>query len=156
MSALKAILAWFLGVFSGMAGGQGKIGGKSLRRFGIPILSTGYALSVQLRWQYLVFLIYIPILSLGYGVDSQLGAICGHIEWLIRLVYAILLSIPLLIFWFCRWFVSLILLITAFQVQAGSLGHISWFGDVLIEDMVRYGVLMFVIISNVLINKKEG
>ena len=155
MNALKAILAWFGGVFFGMAGGQGKIGGKSLRRFGIPILATGYALSVQWRWKYLVFLLYIPLLSMGYGVDSQIGALCGHIEWLIRLVYAMLLSLPLLIFWFWRWVVSTILLIIAFQIQAGSLGNVGWFGDFLIEDIVRYGVLMLVIVLNVLINKQE-
>ena len=37
-----------------------------------------------------------------------------------------------------------------FAVRAGSLGHIPWFGDLLIEDIIRYGVLAILIIFNTL------
>jgi hypothetical protein len=98
MKWIKAIIAWFGIVISGMAGGQGKLGGKAPRRFGIPAIAIFTGWSFGWSWKYLAFLLLIPLLSMGYGVDSHLGAICGHIEWLIRLVYALLLSLPFFIF----------------------------------------------------------
>ena len=154
MKALKAIIAFISGTILGMMGGQGKIGGKSTRRFGLPAVIQGYCFSIGWSWKYLAFLFFIPILSMGYGVDSQIGALCGHVEWLIRLVYAILLSIPFAIFGLLRWVSSAILLAIAFQVQAGSIGQLAWFGDVLIEDIIRYGTLMALVIFNVAFRKK--
>jgi hypothetical protein len=155
MSAIKAILTWIIGVLFGMQGGQGKIGGKSLRRFGLPILATGYALSVRWDWRYLAFLLFIPVLCLGYGVDSHLGAILGHVEWLIRAVYATLLSLPFFAFGWRRWLMAVICLIVAFQIHAGSLGQIPYFGDFLIEDLIRYGTLMALVIFNVLVHRDK-
>lgn len=137
---IRRILGVIGMVFCGMAGGQGRLpGGKAWRRFGLPAIAA----FVTRRWQ---FLLLIPILCLGYGVDSQLGAICGHIEWLIRLVYAVLLSLPFLFFGRVRWIIACIALVAAFQVRAGSLWQISWFGDILIEDIVRYGTLASLVV----------
>jgi len=146
MKWVKAIFG-FLGVlWGGLSGGQGKQGGKAPRRFGIP------AICLLIGWP-VGLLLAIP-LSIGYGVDSILGNWLGNIEWLIRVVYALLLSLPFLFFGLWRWVWAAILLVVAFQVQAGSLGHLNAFGDILIEDIVRYGTLGGLIIFNVLSNKK--
>jgi len=149
MNWLKAIIAWFGMVIAGMAGGQGKLGGKAPRRFGIPAIALFTGWSFGWSWKYLAFLLLIPVLCLGYGVDSQLGAWLGHNEFLIRLVYASLLSLPFYIFGWIRGVVGSVLLVAAFQIHAGSLGHISWFGDVLIEDIIRFCTLAALIIFNI-------
>jgi hypothetical protein len=141
MKWLKAIIAWFGMVIAGMAGGQGKTGGKAPRRFGIPIicLLVGFPAG----------LLFVFPLSMGYGVDSVLGDWLWHIEWLVRLVYALLLSLPFYFAGLWRGVVASVLLVAAFQVHAGSLGHISWFGDVLIEDIIRFCTLAALIIFNI-------
>lgn len=149
MKVIKAIIAWFLMVFCGMAGGQGKLGGKAPRRFGLPALAIGTGLSFGWRWQYLAFLLLVPVLVMGYGVDSQLGAFVGHIEWLIRLIYAMLLSIPFFFFGWRRGLFATILLVIAFQIHAGTIGHVSWFGAILLEDIIRYGTLASLILFNI-------
>lgn len=151
---MKSLIAFVLAVFSGMQGGQGRIGGKSLRRFGFPVISLGYGASMGWQWKYLAFLLFCPVLIMGYGVDSQLGAFCFHIEWLIRFVYAILLGIPFVVFGLWRWTIATSLLILAFQIHAGSAGNIGWFGDFLIEDAIRYSILFGLVIFNVRFNKK--
>lgn len=154
MNIIKAILAFFGMVITAMAGGQGKwIGGKAQRRFVAPSIATVFAFSIKLRWKYLAFLLWIPIFSIGYGVDSQLGALCFHIEWLIRLVYAILIAIPFAVMGILRLVIASILLVIAFQVQAGSIGFIPGFGDILIEDVVRYGTWALLVIVNVLTDR---
>lgn len=153
---IKAIVAWVSMTFLGMSGGQGKLpGGKNERRIGLPLVALGTAISFNgFKWQDLALLLLIPILCMGYGVDSQLGAVLGHCEWLIRFVYAFLLSLPFLFYGKLKWFISSVLLVIAFQIHAGSLGFISWFGDVLKEDIVRYGTLSAVILGNIMIRKK--
>lgn len=138
---MKELLA-FLGIMvGGMTGGQGKTGGKAPRRFGVPVIASVWALSQRIGWRSLAFLLWIPILSMGYGVDSQLGAILGHCEWLIRVVYAILVSLPFIVFLLWRWVVSAVLLIIAYAVRAGSIGNVPWFGDFLVEDIIRFSTL---------------
>ena len=137
----KLIFGFLAMVFGGLQGGQGKIGGKNLRRYGMPLMAATTAVAFDgFQWKDLVFLLCIPVLAMGYGVDSYLGAILWHIEWLIRLSYAILLSLPFLFYGLLRWSICAALLILVFQIHAGSLGRISWFGDILIEDLVRYGM----------------
>jgi hypothetical protein len=142
MKWIKAIIAWVGIVVSGMYGGQKN---KAVRRFGIP------AICLLIGWP--IGLLLVLPLSMGYGVDSVLGAWLGHIEWLIRLVYALLLSLPFAFFGLRRWVFASILLVIAFQIQAGSLGRISFFGDILVEDVIRYGILGLLIVWNVLFNK---
>jgi hypothetical protein len=151
MKWIKAITAWFGMVIAGMYGGQKN---KAVRRFGLPAIATGYGLSVRWDWRYFAFLGFIPVLVAGYGVDSALGNWLGHIEWLIRLVYALLLSLPFFVFGLWRGVWASVLLVVAFQVHAGSLGHIAWFGDLLGDDIVRYGVLGALVIFNIMIRKK--
>ena len=99
------------------------------------------------------FLLLIIPLCMGYGENSWLMNVL-HIEFLVRFVYALFLSIPFAFFGFRRWVVAAIALITAFQIHAGSLGHISWFGDILIEDILRYGTLGVLISFNIFLNKE--
>lgn len=129
-------IPFVLGVIAlGMYGGQKN---KGARRFGIPGLAFLASLK-GFKWRNLGLLGLIPLLSMGYGQNSFL-AVLGH-EWLIRLVYAGILSIPFFFWGFKRGVVSFVLLSGAFQIRAGSLGHISWFGDLLIEDIARYFAL---------------
>ena len=138
MRAFKAVLAWFSMVLAGMYGGQKN---KSVRRFGIPAIAVTYGWS----WKSLWFLLLIPVLIMGYGENSVLMKLIG-VEWAVRAVYACLLSIPFAFFGLLRWVISAVLLVIAFQVRAGSFGNIPWFGDLLIEDIVRYGTLSALVI----------
>jgi hypothetical protein len=155
MKIIKAVIAFIGILWGGMSGGQGKQAGKSPRRFGIPLIGSMFALSVGWRWKYLAFLLFIPILSIGYGVDSILGNICFHNETMIRVIYALLLSTPFAVFGALRWSMAAGLLVVAFQIQAGSLGYTPWFGDFLVEDIVRYSILAGLIIFNVLKDSTE-
>lgn len=142
MKWLKAILG-FLGIlWGGISGGQGKQLGKAPRRFGIPLicLLIGFPAGV---------LFVIP-LSMGYGVDSVLGDWLWHIEWLIRLVFALILSLPFYFAGLWRGVWASVLLVIAFQIHAGSLGYTAGFGDWLIEDLIRYGTLGALVIFNIL------
>lgn len=136
---IMAVFAWLGMVIGGMFGGQKE---KSVRRFGVPTLATGFAIGWNgFQWKDLAFLLLIPILVMGYGDKSIIGNLVGHIDWLVRLIYSFLLSLPFLFFGLTRWIISAILLIVAFQIHAGSLGHTNWFGDFLVEDILRYGAL---------------
>ena len=136
------VVEWLGIVISGMVGGQKS---KPVRRFGIPSIAIWTAWSKGRGWRCLAFLLLIPTLCMGYGVDSVLGAVVGHTEWLIRLVYALLLSIPFYFFGKWRGILASVSLSIAFAIRAGSLGSIGGF-DLLIEDLIRYGVLGLLVI----------
>ena len=70
-------------------------------------------------------------------------------DGLVRVVYGLMLSIPFFFFGWKRGLVAAIALIGVFQVRAGSLGNISWFGDLLIEDIFRYATLGGLISFNI-------
>lgn len=131
----------------GMVGGQWE---KGVRRYGVPCLAMVKEFIEMFnkdkdkknKAKFLIFGLMIPVLSMGYGVNSFYKKIFKK-EWLIRLAYAITLSIP-----FCaylaltgasgfKYIVCAGALIGAWQVRAGSLGRIGSF-DILIEDIVRY------------------
>jgi len=132
----------------GMWGGQKN---KGVRRFGIPSFAVIMAwLSGNLRWKHLSFLLLIPILSMGYGVNSILMSLL-HNEILVRLVYSLLLALPFIFFGIKRWLIASISLGVAFAIRAGSLGQI-WGYDILIEDIVRYSVLGFNIALNIFVD----
>lgn len=154
MKIIKAIFAFIGILFGGMSGGQGKIGGKAPRRFGVPGIASIYAFFSGLGWRSLAFLLWIPILSLGYGVDSVLGAFLGHCEPLIRAVYGVLVSIPLLVFGIRKWAIAVVLLVIAYSIHAGSLGNISWFGDILVEDIVRFSMIGCLVIVYTAFDRK--
>lgn len=139
MKWVKAIFTSISVALMGMYGGQKE---KGVRRYGIPGLSI---LTGGLKgWP---FLLLIPVLILGYGHNSWLMDKIG-IEWVVRLAYAFLLSIPFYFFGIKRGAVALASLLVAFQIHAGSAGYVSWFGDILIEDLIRYGTLGILISFN--------
>lgn len=137
MRWIKTILTIVGTTILGMAGGQGK---KGMRRFGLP----AFAMSVgKFSKRTLPLILLIPLLSIGYGEGSWLMAWLGQ-DWLVRGVYALMLSSPFLFYGWQRWLVACIALIAMFQIHAGSLGNIGGM-DILIEDIARYltlGVLI--------------
>jgi hypothetical protein len=149
MNILKAIFAFLGGLIAGMYGGQKN---KAVRRFGLPVIATGFALSIRFKWQYLAFLLFIPILVMGYGEHSRLGALVGYNEVLIRLLYAVLLSTPFYVFGWRKGMIASVLLIIAFAIRAGTLGSFLGY-DILIEDICRYGTLMALVVVYVLTDK---
>lgn len=132
-----------------MIGGQVN---KAARRFCIPslavaatLLRVGFSNKKQrsrAAWAAIAWGLIIPVLSTGYGIDSWLGKVFKRNELTIRLVYAIMCSLPFFVFerlvgepWW--WIgVTVIALVGAFQVRAGKLGTIGEF-DFLIEDIFR-------------------
>ncbi len=147
MNILRLIKAIFtaLGImFAGMFGGQKQ---KGVRRFGIPGIAILASLGKKFRWKHLAFLLFIPVLCLGYGQDSIFMRFL-HFDFLVRIVYGILLSIPFIVFGLRKWLVALVLLAVAFSIHAGSLGQIAGI-DILIEDIIRYGTLGCLIAFNI-------
>ena len=140
MKLLKKIFQVITITFLGMFGGQKK---KGARRFGIPLFSITINLKER-KWKNLAFLLLIPILCMGYGENSFLMQIFNN-DAIVRIVYGALLSLPFLFFGIKKWLISLISLIIAFSIRAGSLFTIGDF-DILIEDIIRYGTLAFLII----------
>lgn len=136
---VKGIVTTITVMFSGMFGGQKS---KAVRRFGIPTI--GMAFNWKKGWP-LLFL--IAPLSIGYGENSWLMDKIGS-EFMVRLAYAFLLSLPFLFYGMRRWIFASVALVIAFQIHAGSIGHIEWFGDVLLEDVLRYGTLGVLIAYN--------
>jgi len=156
MNILKAIGAFFGMLLMGMMGGQGKIGGKNTRRWGLPAIATWFAVSWDgFQWKDLVYLLFIPILMLGYGQNSHLYNICFSSDTITRVVYALLLALPFLFWGWIRAVIAGVSLIIAFQVHAGSLGSTSWFGDFLIEDICRYSTLALLVIGNTIWRPKK-
>jgi hypothetical protein len=148
MKKIKAFITFLGTMFLGMFGGQKN---KGARRFGIPGLAVLMSwLSGEFKCKYLSFLLLIPILIMGYGENSFLMKILGN-DTLVRLVYGAILSLPFLFFGIFRWLIALISLVIAFIIRAGSLGQI-WGMDILIEDIIRYGVLGLNIAFNIFVD----
>ena len=147
MKLIKQIFTAMATLILGMMGGQGKFGGKSTRRLGIPGLAFISSLTDGFDWRDLSFLLLIPLLALGYGVNSHLTQFLGS-DTIVRIVYALLLSLPFYFHGLKRGAVASISLAVAFQIRAGSLGSVAGFGDVLVEDIARYGVLGLLIAFN--------
>lgn len=137
MKLIKWIVTIIGTMFAGMFGGQKE---KGVRRFGIPGFAVIMAwFSGKFKWKHLSFLLFIPILIMGYGENSILMKFL-HNEILVRLAYGLFLSLPFLFFGLIRWLIASVSLVIAFAIRADSLGQI-WGMDILIEDIVRYGVL---------------
>lgn len=142
----RAIVSWVAMTIGGMWGGQKN---KGTRRFGIPGLAVIFAAFHDgFQWKDMVFLLLIPVLVVGYGENSWIMNIVGA-DWAARLVYAALLSIPFAFYGRVRWIISLAALCLAFSIRAGSIGHVGWFGDILVEDIFRYGVLSALVVFNI-------
>ena len=132
----------------GMIGGQVH---KPARRFGVPILTVIYSIyndikdSKGSKVRNLIFLLLAPILIMGYGENSKLLKIFKK-DWIVRIVYGVLISIPFGLFVlandlnFFIYIICLASLVLAYSTKAGRLGHIGEF-DFLIEDMIRFSVI---------------
>lgn len=144
MKWIKTIFTTLAVMIMGMFGGQKE---KGVRRFGIPSLAV--VLDWKRGWP---FLLLIPVLIMGYGENSILMKWIG-VEFLVRIIYAALLSIPFMFFGLWRGLIAMIMLSAAFLIHAGSIGYVFWFGDILVEDMIRYGVLGALISFNLFWDK---
>jgi hypothetical protein len=150
MKILKWIFTIIGTMFAGMFGGQKN---KATRRFGIPGLAVIMAwTSGKFKWKHLAFLLFCPILIMGYGEHSILYSIF-HNDTIVRIVYGAILALPFIVFGLRRWICAMVLLVIAFSIRAGSFGTINGF-DILIEDIIRYGVLGVLIAFNIFVDKK--
>lgn len=148
---IKSVIAFFGILFLGMRGGQKN---KAVRRLGVPALAVLFGIIYDgFQWRDLSLILLIPLLSIGYGENSHLMGLIGN-DTLVRIAYGAILSIPFVAYGVKRWFVACIALILAFSAIAGSLGNVSWFGDILIEDIIRYGTLGVLVVYNVIFSKK--
>lgn len=148
MKWLKHLLvAWGVAVL-GLMGGQGRIGGKAPRRFGIPVFILAMG---NFSKKTLPFLLLMPILAIGYGESSWISSYFSNQEWIVRLAYAFLLSLPFLFYGIKRWLWAVVTLVAAFQVRAGSLGHVGFWGDILAEDLCRYLILGILVSYNLFV-----
>lgn len=138
---------------AGMAGGQKKFS-KGVRRFGIPSIAFIGSLTDGLDWRDFTFFLLIIPLCIGYGENSVLMGWLGS-EYLVRAIYALLLSLPFFFFGLRRGLFASVLLIAAFQIHAGSLGNIDFFGDILLEDIIRYFTLGILIAYNIFVSRKS-
>ena len=130
---------------------------KATRRYGVPVTLYGLTWiagdqdkSKAQRIKEIVLLSMVALLSQGYGENSRLRSIFKY-DWLTRIFYGLMLSIPLLIIKMV-WFIPIILA-GAYMVRAGSLFRFSVKGrqfDILIEDIVR-SVCLFICTYLVLI-----
>lgn len=148
MKWLKSLFTTIGVMLLGMFGGQRE---KGARRFGIFGLVLTIDSFNKRTWP---LILIVPILALGYGENSFLYEKLGS-DWLVRFVYAFLLSLPFLFYGLRRWMCAWPLLVISFQIHAGSLGHLSWFGDILIEDILRYSTLGVLISFNLFITKQN-
>lgn len=148
MRWLKSLFTTIGVMLLGMFGGQRE---KGARRFGIFGLVLTIDSFNKRTWP---LILIVPILALGYGENSFLYEKLNS-DLLVRFVYAVLLSLPFLFYGLRRWICACLLLVVAFQVHAGSLGYLSWFGDILVEDILRYGVLGTLISFNIFIAKQN-
>ena len=153
---IKKIIVFISTVISittfGMYGGQKN---KSVRRYGIPGVALIASWINGFSWRDLALLLLIPILCMGYGVNSQLMGIF-HSDTIVRVVYAFLLSLPFIVYGLKRWIFAILSLVLAFQIRAGSLGTIPFFGDILIEDIIRYCALGSNIAFNIIFRRKSS
>ena len=117
----------------GMMGGQFC---KPLRRYVLPTASMLMGWKKRNKRKYFLGLLLV-ILSMGYGVDSKLGKILGGKDWLVRLVYGLLVGGVVAIAGFV-W--SVIIMPIAFWVRINYSFKIGKY-DFIIEDFIRYGCL---------------
>lgn len=146
---IKVIFTTIGIMIAGMFGGQKN---KGVRRFGIPGIAILSVFTNKFEWKHLAFLLFIPVLVMGYGENSVLMSWL-HSDILVRIVYGMLVSIPFVFFGLRRWLVAFISLPIAFSISAGSMGQIGGF-DILAEDMIRYGTLGILIAFNIFFDKK--
>ena len=123
----------------GMWGGQQN---KWVRRFLIPSIASLYAATKKKeKWKSSFYLLLMGILSMGYGGGSKLSKMFGHRDWLVRIVYGLLVAIPFLALG--RWW-ALVLPI-AWSIRAGSF-DITPTKQFLWEDFIRYKTIGILVV----------
>ena len=125
-------------VLMGLVGGQ-RI--KGIRRFGIPGLAVTVAgikdiKDRKIRWKRYLLVFLMFLLAIGYGENSALMKVFKR-DWIVRIVYGILLSIPFLIL---GVWIAPILLAGAWSIRAGGFKIYKTY-DFLFEDLIRYTTL---------------
>lgn len=126
-------MIWLSITIMGMIGGQIN---KAVRRYGIATVSVFYGLYKKTKEKkYLLFLLFAPILSSGYGENSLLMKIFRR-DWIVRIVYAFILSAPLMAYDPKHLILYPICLAGAFSVRAGGFKIYKY--DFLYEDFIRY------------------
>ena len=142
--SLKILLV-ILVTIAGMIGGQ-RI--KGIRRFGIPGIASLITTFKLLKTKKKVYakeytmLVLMFLLALGYGENSFLMKLCKK-DWIVRLCYGCLLSVPFLILGF---YFAPIMLMAAWSVRAGGIKLDNGY-DILFEDVIRYTTLGICIAS---------
>ena len=133
---MNKILTVIVITIFGMLGGQGY---KWIRRYLIPSLASLYNATSKKKnkLKSFVYLILMPILSMGYGENSKLKKLCFGSDTATRIVYGLLLSIP---FWFFNKGYASLVLPLAFSIRAGRI-PITKTKDFLFEDLIRYSTL---------------
>ena len=118
----------------GMLGGQTW---KWTRRYVLPasviLIDINNSKNKKKYWLLLLML----VLTMGYGVDSKLGKLLGGKDWLVRLVYGLLVGIVVALAGFV-W--SVIVMPIAWLVRIPYSFKVGKF-DFLWEDFVRYSAL---------------
>jgi len=125
-------------ILMGMWGGQWC---KGIRRFGIPGLATTSAgvkdiKDKKVRWKVYLLSLLSFLLALGYGENSFLMKVFKK-DWLVRIVYGVLLSVPFLVL---KVWVAPLLLAGAWSIRAGGFVIYKDY-DFLWEDFLRYSTL---------------
>ena len=120
---------------------------KGFRRFGVPGVAAIGVLVKKIReekkraWMAVLLFLLIPLLCMGYGVDSWLVKIFKK-EWTVRLVYGTIVStgacgLVIVVNSFCWSLIAYWLVAVAvFQIRGGKLFTIGKF-DLLVEDLAR-------------------
>lgn len=113
-----------------MLGGQIK---NQIRRFGVPSFAIAYAFfkDSKDRKKAFFYMLLIPVLCMGYGTKSIYMRLFQK-DWLVRIMYALTLSVPFLLY---GKFFSPFLLIGAYSIRAGGFRVGKY--DFLIEDLIR-------------------
>lgn len=125
----------------GMLGGQMM---KWTRRFGIPLSSLAVVVSKEKTrkdWKKYVLALLALVLSMGYGENSKLSKLCGGRDWLVRMVYGVLLGIIVAVAGFVYGVIIMPLIWVLHIPYSFKIGKY----DFLWEDFVRYSGLGFCI-----------
>lgn len=144
---------------------------KGVRRYGVPGIVTTIDILRRLKgarfyglrkhwWKALIMLLFIPLLAVGYGVDSSFKKVFKK-DWIVRIVYAIMLSTPLGIYTALTQYtltqhaLMVLALITAYSIRTEWLGvwarrlKIGDF-DIIVEDVIRSSTLGICIVWTLL------